>query len=62
MNSRAPSFAIANCSGSVPDGSTLIELAGGRVDDADAVERRSGGGSFDSSTFGPPIGDPLSAT
>ena len=38
------------------------ELSRGEIDDADSVSLRSAGGSFDSSTPGPAMGDPESAT
>jgi hypothetical protein len=52
----------ATCSGSGPDGSVFASLRARTSTTPMPSALRSGGGSFDSSTFGPPIGEPLSAT
>src|SRR5437762_7167556 len=57
-----PSGLTATCSGSGPEGSTLINLRWRTSTTPMPSALRSGGGSFDSSTFGPPIGEPLNAT
>ena len=62
MNTRVPSRLTASCSGSGPLGSTLSSLPCCRSTTPMPSALRSGGGSVFSSTPGPALGDPLSAT
>src|ERR1700692_3861195 len=60
--SVVPSCEMAKVSGSALLGKVLISLCDCRSTTPMPSKRRSGGGSFDSSTFGPPLGEPDSAT